>query len=254
MTSAITSLPLAEPTALAAADEVIATAISTGAEARLLGGIAIALRCPSARKPAPLARSYSDIDLIINRKGTQSLTRALKTLGYAPEERFNALHGHSRLIFDRDDGIHVDVFVDTFVMCHRLPLADRLHLHDRTVSLADLLLTKLQVAALNAKDVTDSTALLLDHDLADDEQGLHVGYMAGLLGRDWGWWRTASENLQTLRAHVEAYLPDAAVPTVTSRIDRLITAIDQQPKGVRWRARAKVGDRMPWRDDPEEQA
>ena len=40
---------------------------SDGVSARLLGGVAVALRCPVASPPSPLARSYSDVDIAITR-------------------------------------------------------------------------------------------------------------------------------------------------------------------------------------------
>lgn len=48
-----TSSPLAEPN-LSAALEIIDAANNRGAQVRVLGGIAVALRCPSTRKAARL--------------------------------------------------------------------------------------------------------------------------------------------------------------------------------------------------------
>lgn len=249
--SVITSSPMAD-VAVHEAKELVLAATGAGARARVLGGVGVALRCPSARDPALLAREYSDIDLVTDRGSASALSQALEALGYGPERRFNAMHGHSRMMFDRSDGRHLDVFVDQFVMCHRLTLADRLELHETTLPLADLLLTKLQVAELNAKDVTDTAALLLDHELTDDEAGINLQRITGLLSRDWGWWRTVSQNLTVLPSHLAECLSQQSRGVVTGRIDRLLGAIERAPKGLRWKARAKAGDRIAWRDDPEE--
>jgi len=243
---------MVESDPIAAAEEIVLATRANGGEVRVLGGIAVALRCPSARSPAPLARSYSDIDLAAGRKAGVVLARTLEQMEFEPERRFNAVHGHSRLQFNRADGMHVDVFVDEFVMCHRLNLSDRLAIHDTTVSLADLLLTKLQVAELNEKDVTDAAALLLDHELTADEGGINVEHVTRILGRDWGWWRTVSENLAALPDHVDGRLADPAVATIGDRLRQLTAAIADAPKSLKWKARAKAGDRYPWRDDPEE--
>ena len=56
----------------------------------------------------------------------------------------------------------MDVFVDSFRLCHELSLKKRLNLDPEAISVADLLPTKLQVARLNEKDVSDAAALLLD--------------------------------------------------------------------------------------------
>jgi hypothetical protein len=63
----------------------------------------------------------------------------------------------------------VDVLVDRFAMCHRLDLRDRLALDTRTLPLADLLLSKLQVVERNEKDLKDLVALLADHDLDGED-------------------------------------------------------------------------------------
>jgi hypothetical protein len=169
-----------------------------------------------------------------------------------PERRFNALHGHRRLMFDHPDGTHIDVFVEEFVMCHRLDLRSRLAFHETTVPLVDLLLTKLQVAELNEKDVTDAAALLLDHELTSDESGINMDYVTRLLSRDWGWWRTVSANLAALPDHLASRLSEPAAVTATGRAKRLLEAIELVPKSLRWKARARAGERIPWREDPEE--
>lgn len=250
--SAITSSPMVDSTVRDAAEELVLATKDAGGRVRVLGGIGVALRCPSARDPEMLAREYSDIDLVTDRRSGSVLSHAMESLAYAPERRFNAMHGHNRLMFDRHDGLHVDVFVDHFVMCHRLTLTGRLDLHETTLPLADLLLTKLQVAELNAKDVTDAAALLLDHDLTADETGINVTYITDLLARDWGWWRTVSHNLEMLPAHLGGRLPEPGREIVMAQAKRLLDAIEQAPKSLRWKARAKAGDRIAWRDDPEE--
>lgn len=248
-----TSSPMAKPISPDGAREILARAKAAGGEARLLGGLAVALRCPSAAEGGPFARSYSDIDLVTMNSSVEQLGSALAGLGYEPATRFNAAHGHSRLMFDRDeDGAHVDVFVRRFTMCHALDLGDRLSQDDLTIPLADLLLTKLQVAELNQKDVIDAAALLSDHSLTADESGINVRYLTGILGRDWGWWRTVTDNLLALPGHLRGRVAEATAETVVGRISELESAIDTAPKSLRWRARAKAGSRLPWRDDPEE--
>ena len=220
---------------------------------RMLGGVGVALRCPSARSPSPLARAFSDLDVATDRRSAGELGPVLEAVGYVGERRFNALHGHRRQLFVAPGGRHIDVFVGEFAMCHALSLTDRLAAHDETIPLADLLLTKLQVAELNDKDVTDVVALLLDHELAVREPGLDVERVTKLLGQDWGWWRTASANLGTVRSLVATLpLPPEASRLARARLDELLGRIDAAPKTRRWRLRARIGDRMPWRDEPEE--
>ena len=48
-----------------------------------------------------------------------------------------------------------------------VPISERLALDEQTVPLAELLLTKLQIVQLNAKDVSDILALLVEHDVGE---------------------------------------------------------------------------------------
>lgn len=253
MSAGICSHMANSETAIAATLEVIAAARAGGGRVRALGGVAIALRCPTAHSGQPLARSYSDMDLITTRESGPVLACAMKRLGYLPAERFNLLHGRTRMMFDHSNGLHADVFVDEFAMCHRLNLSSRLELHETTISLADLLLTKLQVAELNEKDVMDSAALLLDHEFGGGLEEIDAGVITDLVGNDWGWWRTVSQNLRTFRGHVSRLrLSAAAAGLVDSRAAELLEFMEVAPKSFRWKLRAKAGDRIAWREDPEE--
>ena len=244
-----------DPAVLELSDELVARATSEGATLRALGGVGIALRCPSARDGSGLARRFSDVDFAVKAGEQKATTAAMGALGLEPATRFNATQGASRLLFERADGLHADVFVGRFALCHELPLARRLGVDDRTLPLADLLLTKLQVAELNRKDVTDTAALLLDHELTEDDSGINAAYLAGVLAGDWGWWRTVTENLATVRTMVASLpVPPDGQAVVERRLDELEARIEAAPKGARWRLRARIGERRPWRVEPEARA
>jgi hypothetical protein len=233
--------------------ELLRTLNDQGVRARALGGVAVALRCPSALQP-PLARDYHDMDLLTERAGAQALSEALVAAGFEPAERFNALHGHSRMMFSRPGEVHMDVLVDEFVMCHRLSFKGRLDIDRETVGLADLLLTKLQIAKINHKDVLDVAALLLDHPLGGAAE-IETSRIVEVLSGDWGWWRTVTANLEV----VDQLLPSLGLPpdrawTIQARLADLGSSIAGGKRTLRWKARAKIGERMDWRFEPEEVA
>ena len=96
-----------------------------------------------------------------SRRTASACAKLLADVGYEPHVAFNALQGKERqLFFDAENERQVDVFVGVFRMSHTIPLEERLELEPVTVPLAELLLTKLQIAELNQKDVGDSLALL----------------------------------------------------------------------------------------------
>lgn len=221
-----------------------------GVAARAVGGLAVHLRCPSADEP-PLARNYKDLDLVTVRSAGKQLSDALGELGYEPDREFNALHGRERLLF-WDDGNErqLDVFVDRMVLCHTLELEDRVTHEPLTLTLADLLLTKLQVVEVNERDLKDASALLADHELGPD--GIDVDRIIDVLANDWGWWRTTTATLERVACHASELGGFAGAATVGARAADLRERVDAAPKSRRWRLRAKVGERKRWYELPEE--
>jgi hypothetical protein len=237
------------------AQAILQDAERRGVTLRALGGVAVQIRCASARAGRPLWRECGDIDLATTRRSAAGVKHILVDRGYEPVVRFNALHGRSRLLFEAPHGDHADVFVDTFSMCHVLDLQSRLGVDSQTLSLADLLLTKLQIAELNRKDVSDAAAIFLDHDLATDDSGINVPYVEGVLCGDWGWWRTVSANLSLVLHHLPRLDLDERDRTrVQRQTEKLLERVEAAPKTRKWKLRARIGERMPWREEPEEVA
>ena len=166
------------------------------------------------------------------------------------------MHGDQRLIYqDEAHHRHLDIFVGTFRMCHELELESRLELHPLTLSLADLLLTKLQIIELNTKDARDALAVLVDHPVvtdAPDAEAIDGSYIAGICARDWGWYTTVTDNLEKITAVSNAPLEGEAPERAASRIGVLRAAIEAAPKSLKWRTRAALGRRVPWYEQPEE--
>ena len=147
------------------AKRILDEAKGRGIILRLFGGVAVKYHCPSATHRS-LQRSYPDLDFFGRGKQGREIRKLFLDLGYEPNQRFNALHGVTRLIFeDAKNQRVVDIFLDVFRMCHTLHLGDRLSLDDYTIPISDLLLTKLQVVEINEKDIRDLIVILKDHDV-----------------------------------------------------------------------------------------
>ncbi len=67
---------------------LIALAQEKGITLRVLGGVAIQLRCPHAAHRA-LTRSYADLDFVVGSRQTRALTGLLTANGYSANRRFN---------------------------------------------------------------------------------------------------------------------------------------------------------------------
>jgi len=233
---------------------LVNAAAERGIPVRLIGGVAIWARCPSATNP-PLQRDYGDIDIVSLRKVSRDLIRFAESMGYQPDKLFNALHGAQRLNFtDAATGRPLDVLLDRFAMCHTIDLKDRLGIDPITIPLADLLLTKLQVVRINQKDLLDLTALLADHPLGGREaDAIDLGRLTVLLGKDWGFEHTARLNLAKLRTSAAEFgLPKAMSNTVDERITGILAALDNGAKSLGWHLRARLGERIQWYELPED--
>lgn len=235
------------------ARRVVARATERGELLRVTGSVAFALR--GARRAGLPRPGPVDIDLVAPAKSERRVAKLLDELGYTAEKEFNARHGDRRLIFwDEARERKLEVFVGIFVMCHALPLADRLALEPETVPLAELLLTKLQIVELNEKDVCDMHALLLTHEVGDDDDDrINAQRIAALCAIDWGLHRTVSGTLARLAKDPPSYTLTAAQRRlVDERVDALRRQLDGHPKSLAWRLRARVGERVRWYEEPEE--
>ena len=242
--------PLAD--AVAEGRRVAETAAEQGVPLRVLGGVAVAMLCPSSAEPA-LAREYADIDLATTAAARDRVVGLLESLGYTGDKEFNMLHGHRRLYFwDERNQRQVDVFVDEANLCHRIDLKSRLEVLPLTLSLADLAVLKLQIVETNEKDYLDICAIFADHELTGDDTGVNSTYIAKLTASDWGLWRTLG-MVGKGSEHFARELPGfAAADVVADRLNQLRSVLEEAPKSRGWKLRARVGDRKRWYELPEE--
>lgn len=249
----MTAVPAGSP--LDEARRLSDLAREAGITARLLGGVAVAL---SAADPLPpsLQRPYKDLDYVVPRAQAPRWRDLLEAQGYVPDSGFNALHGAHRLLhFDRTNDRQLDTFVSAFAMCHSLDLEDRLPEDSPTLAPEDILLTKLQIFEVNDKDLIDTIALLLLHPVVSGgaKAGIDEKRIADLVGGDWGWYTTLSDNLAKVEQRVASSgLDQKAATLVRDRIRRIQHVLATAPKTLKWKLRAKVGRRVPWYDLPEE--
>jgi hypothetical protein len=243
-----------EPEMVAAGRQVVTAAGARSIPVRLLGGVAIWIRGSAAARAA-LGRQYPDIDLVAHKRQSRPLRALLEELGFEPERVFNATHGARRLLYHGPGGWHIDVFLDRFEMSHTLDLGERLEAESETLAAAELLLTKLQIAEVNAKDLSDVAMLLWDHEPGDgDGPGrLNTARLAGLCGADWGLYTTVTQNLDACAGRLaEVVAEPADRDRIAGRIDALGTALGAAPKTMAWQLRARVGRRVRWYQLPEE--
>jgi hypothetical protein len=224
---------------------------------RLVGALAFRTHCPQfGYLQDRLGRVFTDIDFASYPRFTKDIRRILSELGYEEDRQVTQLFGDRRMIFhDPVFGRHIDVFYNCLDFCHPVRFEGRLEQERLTLPLAELLLEKMQIVQINEKDVIDSIMLLREHPIGDtDQETVNATVIVRVLASDWGFWRTVTANLQLLEQKLESYdgLSHEDRQVVRGRIEQLIKRIDAEPKTLRWKARAKVGERVKWYKDVEE--
>jgi len=246
----------AAPDAFEVSVEVVRAANAKGIPLKLLGGQAVRVLCPLFPHRA---RNDQDMDFACVSSKKREVMAFFEERGFLGDPRFNLLHGDRQMFFTTADGAtSVDVIMDKLNMCHVLDFEDRIDRMPDTLDVTDLLLTKLQIVELNEKDVHDLLHLISAFEVRPGDEPATIGLdrIGRVVAGDWGWWRTATMNLDKLvqlAGHDHAdLLPEARRFEPAEQARTIRTACDEVPKTMKWKLRAKVGDRVQWYEVPEE--
>ncbi len=241
------------------AKRIVEAANLRGLTLRTLGGLGVRLHYEgSPDLPTRLQRlaegkqEFTDLDFVTYRKDRDRVKNFILGLDYTKRRATLSSAASERQIYFHPKGwFFVDVFFDKLLVAnHPLDFRERLFLDSPTITVSDLLLEKLQIVNPGEKDVKDLVLLLASHPQTTDEQAnrINLGYIAGLLSRDWGFWYTVTRNLAGLEEFVKAFpsLQASERQLIADRIGRLRRAIDECPKTTAWKLRSSIGPRKRW--------
>ena len=209
---------------------------------------------------------FTDLDTVAYSKQQPMVKKFFEnTLKFKPNLYVNTLFAFKRNIFEHTEGAFaVDVFYDRLEFSHNVefgnaPARGRLEIDYPTISLADIVLEKLQIHKINKKDIVDLIILLLQHDLYNGvkEQTIDSAYIAKVLSDDWGFYYDAMSNLDKVKTFAsnfkdEGKLDETALKTIIERVDALKETIENTPKTRNFQNRAKKGTSVLWYNDVEE--
>lgn len=236
--------------------DLVRSADEAGIPLRLVGGLAVRALCQGF---PPRRRDRQDLDFASTSRARATLTTFLGERGCTPDERFNQIHGHKQLFFESPTGRGMDVLIDRLEMCHVVDFRDRIDRMPLTLDVTDLLLTKLQIVELNAKDAADVVYLLSAYPVRPGDEPGTVGLerFGRIVGDDWGWWRTVTRNLERIRSLAADgrgdLVPAGASVDAVEQLGLLEREAERVPKSRRWRMRSLIGERMRWYELPEEE-
>jgi len=209
---------------------------------------------------------FTDLDTVAYSKQQPMVKKFFEnTLKFKPNLYVNTLFAFKRNIFEHpDSAFAVDVFYDRLEYSHNVefgnaPSRGRLEIDYPTITLADIVLEKLQIHKINKKDIVDLIILLLQHDLYDGVkvQTIDYSYISKVLSDDWGFYYDAKSNLDKVKTFASTFkdegkLDENSLRTVSERVEALIKAIENTPKTRNFQNRAKKGTSIPWYNDVEE--
>ncbi len=236
---------------------IIAASDEAGILLRVIGSLAFQMHCPQfGHLQAAMGRAYTDIDFAAYSKQTKQIQAMMAGLGYVENREVFISSEGERAIYDKaDTGLHVDIFYEKLDFCHAIYWAGRLEVDSPTIPLTELLLEKMQIVQINEKDVIDTIMLLLEHPLGDeDREIINIKLAAALCANDWGLWRTTTMNLDKVKQLAQGYsqLTPEQKANVVLQVDKALARLNNEPKSLAWRMRARVGDRVKWYKDVDE--
>lgn len=224
---------------------------------RVIGSLAFQMHCPRyGYLQAAMGRAYTDIDFAAYHKQTKEIQALMAGLGYRENREVFIVSEGNRSIFERPEiGLHIDVFFGKLDFCHVIHWDGRLEVDHPSIPLAEMLLEKMQIVQINEKDIIDTIMLLLEHPLGDiDQETINIKRISELCAADWGLWRTTSMNLEKVRQLAQGYeqLSGEQKAAIDSQVNAALQRMDEEPKNLAWRLRARVGDRVKWYKEVDE--
>jgi hypothetical protein len=219
---------------------------------RLFGSCAVYIKCANALEILrDNNREPKDIDAVVSRNDLHLFRQISRNNGWHEQIEVTALTDGSRLRFtSNDQSLTLDVAVDYLRFNQTLNLNNRLSLDWPTISVTDLLLSKLQIAEPSTNDLVDMAALIARFNVAtSDESELCLERICGLCGTSWGWYRATVAACSMLSADsltLAVVLSRQHINVIAERASQIARAVEATPKSLAWKARCFVGDRVQW--------
>ncbi len=233
-------------------DRIMSESQQRGVVLKLIGGLAIHNHC---KAHAFCDRTYADLDFVGLSSQYRQLVQVMSNLGYTENTNMTLSTSGSRLLFEKEASEdHIDIFMDSVDIEHRISLKDRLDIEKNTISVSDLLLLKLAISRLNEKDMRDIITLLKDLTIGheDSPDMVNLDYIAGLCARKWGLYHDILASLRQVTDYLPIYsLPENSQLDVAKKLGTLKDTIVSTPKALSWKLRALLGERIPWRREIE---
>jgi hypothetical protein len=236
------------------AENLVDMGSEQGVTLRLLGSLAVIHHIQDRDKLLNLIDRVPtrDIDFMGYSEEQTKADRMFTKLGYEidPSVAYSLEYGIQRLIYHhREQEIMAEIFLDQLRMSHTLDFRGRLELDHPTISLIDLLLSKLQIQEITEKDIKDIIVLLSEHDLgSDSRESVDLSHLLSVTSDDWGFYYTAKTNLDIVKLWLGKVdvIENSMSQDIETKLNEIKKSMEEAPKSLRWNLRSIIGTRMKW--------
>ncbi len=224
---------------------------------RVIGSIAFRIKAPEySYIEYENERYLTDIDFVTYKRDILKVQDLFFSMGWQEDQGVLRLFGDKRRIFYHpEEDLHSDIFIDKLRFCHEVDFRKRLEIDNPTISLIDLILEKLQIVQINKKDLIDIMILLRKYEVASkvkDNDKIDASHLADICARNWGWWKTATGNLEKVKRFSGEYLNSEDAQIIKEKVDILLQKITEHNKSLKWKFRSLFGEKFKWYNEVEE--
>jgi hypothetical protein len=223
--------------------ELIKASDEAGATLRLFGGVAVQMLVAS---PSLARVSPGDIDCAGLSGEIPILLEVFASRGYVEDLEVRRLFGTTRRIFEEPQRhIKLDLCLDVLLFARPIDFRQRLGVRPFTLTVADLLLSKLQPRKITQKDLIDTVNLLVAFRPGEQETAseFNLHWFIEMCNKDWGLFQLVSENLEQIFSVSES-LPDEERKVVDSSVTLILKRLREEPKTLLWKLRNAAGKRV----------
>lgn len=236
------------------AENLVDMGSEQGVTLRLLGSLAVIHHIQDRDKLLNLIDRVPtrDIDFMGYSEEQTKADRMFTKLGYEvdPSVAYSLEYGIQRLIYHhKEQEIMAEIFLDQLRMSHTLDFRGRLEMDHPTISLIDLLLSKLQIHEITEKDIKDIIVLLSEHDLgSNSRESVDLSHLLSVTSDDWGFYYTAKTNLDIVKLWLGKVdvLESSMSQDIETKLNEIKKSMEEAPKSLRWNLRSIIGTRMKW--------
>ncbi len=221
---------------------------------KLIGGLAFWEHCPESRHLLEyFDRKISDIDFVSDIKFKKKFDKILQSeFDLVVDNYYETIPSCLRSVYySKDFRIKFDVNYNQLIYSHIIDIRKSLYQKNGiTLSLADLLLSKLQIHNIEIKDIVDIIVLLTEHKFgnSDEKEIINLSHISMLCSCNWGLEHTIRRNCHTIYRNLNnnKMIEKIDRTEITIKLLQLLNTIKVSKKTINWKIRNHFNEKFSW--------